>query len=135
MNIGQASKQAQLPAETIRRYAAIDLVCPQLAANGHRDYSDNVTHRQRLLQRARSLGFSIEKCRMLRSLCDDEHRESSHVKSIAKDKSARIDLKIEELVRLRQTLANLSAHCHGDDGPGCPIIDDRAGGGNIQQAS
>ena len=38
-----------------------------------------------------------------------------------------IQVKIKlELVGLRDTLQQLIDHCHGDDRPGCPIIEDLA---------
>lgn len=127
MNIGLASQQSGLPAKTIRYYEEISLIKPLRAENGYRDYSDKDVHRLRFLQRSRSLGFSIEECRLLLSLYHDEHRASADVKSLADGKIVQIDRKIEELKALRQTLSVLSKNCHGDDRPDCPIIDDLAG--------
>ncbi|MEP1206926.1 MAG: Cu(I)-responsive transcriptional regulator [Rhizobiaceae bacterium] len=127
MNIGLASQQSGLPTKTIRYYEEISLIKPSRAENGYRDYSDNDIHRLRFLQRSRSLGFSIDECRLLLSLYEDEHRASADVKTVANDKIAEIDRKISELKTLRQTLSVLSMNCHGDDRPDCPIIDDLAG--------
>ena len=123
MNIGHASKASNLPAKTIRYYEDIDLINPARTANGYRDYSDNDIHRLTFLQRSRSLGFSIEECRLLLSLYDDENRASADVKSIALSKITEIDRKIEELKSLRHTLSELAHHCHGNDKPDCPILD------------
>ena len=127
MNIGLASQQSGLPAKTIRYYEEIALIKPTRAENGYRDYFDKDIHRLRFLQRSRSLGFSIDECRLLLSLYEDEHRASADVKSLANDKIAQIDHKIDELKTLRQTLSVLAKNCHGDDRPDCPIIDDLAG--------
>ena len=127
MNIGLASEKSGLPPKTIRYYEDIDLIKPSRANNGYRDYSDNDIHRLRFLQRSRSLGFSIEECRLLLSLYEDDRRASADVKSIAQDKIAEVDRKISELKALRQTLATLSENCHGDGRPDCPIIADLAG--------
>ena len=127
MNIGLAAEKSGLPPKTIRYYEEIDLIRPGRAGNGYRDYSENDIHRLRFLQRSRSLGFSIEECRLLLSLYEDDRRASADVKSIAQDKIAEVDRKIRELKALRQTLATLSENCHGDDRPDCPIIDDLAG--------
>ena len=127
MNIGLASQQSGLPAKTIRYYEEIALIKPTRAENGYRDYSEQDIHRLRFLQRSRSLGFSIDECRLLLSLYEDEHRASADVKSLANDKIAQIDHKIDELKTLRQTLSVLAKNCHGDDRPDCPIIDDLAG--------
>lgn len=127
MNIGTAAEMAKLPPKTIRYYEDIDLLRPSRAANGYRDYSSQDVHRLRFLQRARSLGFTIEECRHLLSLYDDKNRASADVKALAMEKVAEIDRKVEELKSLRATLATLAAHCHGDNRPDCPIIEDLAG--------
>lgn len=127
MNIGEASQQSHLPPKTIRYYEDIALVKPARAENGYRDYSDSDLHRLRFLQRARSLGFTIEECRLLLSLYEDEHRESADVKELAERKITEIDRKIRELKSLKSTLSLLARECHGDNKPDCPIIDDLAG--------
>lgn len=127
MNIGHASQQSHLPAKTIRYYEEVALVQPDRAANGYRDYSDKDVHRLRFLQRSRSLGFTIEECRLLLSLYDDDHRASADVKAVALDKIGEVDRKISELKSLRKTLTALAQSCHGDDRPDCPIIDDLSG--------
>lgn len=128
MNIGQASKHTKLPAKTIRYYEDINLICPARADNGYRDYSDHDIHRLAFLQRSRSLGFTIEECRSLLSLYEDDHRASADVKAMALEKICEIDRKIVELRSLKSTLSNLAEHCHGDDKPNCPIIDDLSKG-------
>jgi len=127
MNIGEAAKQCELPAKTIRYYEDIELIQPERAGNGYRDYSVEDVHRLIFLQRSRSLGFTIEECRSLLSLYDDEQRASSDVKTIAKLKIDLIEQKIEELNSLKSTLSVLVKSCNGDHRPDCPIIDDLAG--------
>lgn len=126
MNIGDAAERSRLPAKTIRYYEDIGLVTPGRAENSYRDYSDADVQRLAFLQRARSLGFTIEECRELLSLYDDRNRASADVKSITRLKIEEIDRKIRELKSLKQTLSKLMTACHGDDRPDCPIIDDLA---------
>ena len=126
MNIGSAAKATDLPAKTIRYYEEIGLVRPARAANGYRDYSGEDVHRLRFVQRARSLGFSVDECRLLLSLYENEARASADVKALALEKIGEMDRKIAELQALRSTLVELADHCHGDDKPDCPIIDDLA---------
>ena len=97
MNIGKAAQKSQLPAKTIRYYEEVCLIKPSRAENGYRDYSAKDVHRLRFLQRSRSLGFTIEECRLLLSLYDNDQRASADVKSLAQDKIGEIDRKIEEL--------------------------------------
>ncbi|GLQ15856.1 Cu(I)-responsive transcriptional regulator [Maritalea porphyrae] len=132
MNIGQAAERSGLPAKTIRYYEEIDLIHPSRAANGYRDYGDQDLHRLCFLQRSRSLGFTIEECRTLLSLYDDEQRASADVKQIAKMKIDLIEKKIKELNSLKSTLSVLVKNCHGDDRPDCPILDDLAGKRSVE---
>lgn len=127
MNIGDAAERSGLPAKTIRYYEDIRLLKPARGDNGYRDYSDEDVHRLRFLQRARSLGFSVEECRQLLSLYGDRERSSANVKAIAESKLVEIDRKIAELAGLRKTLQHLVHNCHGDERPECPIIDELAG--------
>lgn len=127
MNIGEASDTTSLPAKTIRYYEDIGLIKPARAANGYRDYDDKDVHRLAFIQRSRSLGFTIDECRSLLSLYEDKERASSDVKEMAMDKIREIDRKLRELKSLRGTLKTLVDHCHGDDRPDCPIINEIAG--------
>lgn len=136
MNISKAAKLCGLPAKTIRYYEEIGLVRPLRADNGYRSYNESDVHRLRFVGRARGLGFTVEECRSLLSLYDDDHRASGDVKMMALDKVAEIDRKVGELQSLRDTLATLANNCHGDERPDCPIINDLAGtiAGNTLQS-
>ena len=127
MNIGEVAKTAGLPAKTIRYYEDIGLVTADRRPNGYRDYDDFHVHKLKFVQRARSLGFSIEECRGLLSLYEDKHRASADVKKMAEAKISQIDQKLVELKGLKDTLATLVSACHGDERPDCPILDDLAG--------
>ena len=128
MNIGQASDATGLPAKTIRYYEDISLIKPARATNGYRDYDGKDVRRLALIQRSRSLGFTIEQCRSLLSLYENKDRASSDVKELALERISEIDRKLKELKSLRNTLEILADHCHGDDRPDCPIIDEIAKG-------
>lgn len=132
MNIGIASEKSGLPSKTIRYYEDIGLLSPARTNNGYRDYSIADVHRLRFLQRSRSLGFSVDECRQLLSLYHDKERESADVKAIAQAKLVEIDRKIAELSGLRGLLHHLVEHCHCDERPDCPIIDELAGEGMVQ---
>ena len=128
MRIGEVARRAQLPAKTIRYYEEAGLIQPaERAGNGYRDYSEKELHRLRFIQRARSLGFSVEECRTLLSLYQDRDRSSADVKALARDHLRDIERKIAELESLRAVLSELVERCHGDHRPDCPILDDLAG--------
>jgi MerR family transcriptional regulator, copper efflux regulator len=132
MNIGDAAERSGLPPKTIRYYEDIRLLKPARGENGYRDYSNDDIHRLRFLQRARSLGFTVEECRQLLSLYGDRGRESADVKAIAEGKLAEIDRKVAELMSMRRTLEHLVHSCHGDERPECPILDELAGEDRVQ---
>lgn len=124
MNIGDAAAASGLPAKTIRYYEEVGLVRPARGANGYRDFSDQDAQKLAFLARARSLGFSLDDCRILLSLYEDRSRASADVKALALARIDDIDAKIAALGAMRQTLSDLAARCQGDDRPDCPILDD-----------
>lgn len=127
MNIGDAAEQSGLPVKTVRYYDEIGLVSPARSDSGYRAYSKVDLHRLQFVARARSLGFSLDDCRHLLSLYDDESRASADVKRIVREKLVEVDRKIEELQGLRNTLMHLADNCRGDSRPDCPILADLAG--------
>lgn len=127
MNIGEVSERSGLPPKTIRYYEDIKLVRPMRSDNGYRSFRESDIHKLAFLGRARALGFSIEDCRTLMDLYEDETRESAQVKALAKEHLSQIDNKISQLKSMRETLSHLIQSCHGDDRPDCPILSDLAG--------
>jgi MerR family copper efflux transcriptional regulator len=123
VNIGIAAAHSALPAKTIRYYEEIGLITPGRLDNGYRDYSDVDIQLLRFVQRARSLGFSVEHCRQLLDLYRDKTRASADVRRLAAQKVTEIEEKISDLIGLRDTLSDLVDHCHGDVRPDCPILD------------
>ncbi len=122
MNIGDVAAQTGLPAKTIRYYEEIGLVKPLRDANGYRAFRDQELHKLAFLSRARALGFTIDDCRTLLALYEDEDRASADVKEIANCHLARIDAKINDLRVMRETLSHLVKACAGDERPDCPIL-------------
>ncbi|MDE3237888.1 MAG: Cu(I)-responsive transcriptional regulator [Paracoccaceae bacterium] len=129
MNIATVAERSGLPAKTIRYYEDIGLIRPARRDNGYRDFAEADLHKLAFLGRARSLGFSIEECRMLLALWEDRSRASADVKALAQKHLDAIDAKIVELQGMRDTLASLVHHCAGDHRPDCPILSDLAGEG------
>ncbi|MGR3465418.1 Cu(I)-responsive transcriptional regulator [Limimaricola sp.] len=127
MNIGEAARRAGLPAKTIRYYEEIRLVAPPRDANGYRRFGEREVHKLAFLARARSLGFSIEDCRVLLSLYEDRDRASSEVRALAQRHATEIDARIARLEQMRATLGELIESCAGDARPDCPILKDLAG--------
>ena len=126
MNIGDVAEKSGLPPKTIRYYEEIGLVKPLRSENGYRYFLESDIHKLAFLGRARALGFTIEDCRNLMALYEDDQRASAEVKEIAEQHLERIDKKIAELEQMRATLSNLVHACAGDHRPDCPILADLA---------
>lgn len=124
MNISTAAKAAGLPVKTVRYYADIGLVqAPSRSNAGYRTYDDASVRKLVFIRRSREFGFSIDECRELLSLYQDQDRTSAEVKKIASNRLEEIEAKQRELQSLHDELAHLVKTCRGDHRPDCPIID------------
>ena len=124
MNIGKASKLSELTVKTVRYYANIDLVKPkQSSLTGYREYSEEDVLKLKFIGKARNFNFSINECRELLSLYENQNRPSKEVKKITLEKVSEIDKKLNELKNLRDELNYLANNCNGDDRPNCPILE------------
>lgn len=126
-NIGEAAALSGVSAKMIRHYEQIGLIPPpnRTFAN-YRYYGDNDLHRLRFIKRARALGFSMAQVGTLLALWDDPQRASAEVKRVALAHAAELAQKVRELQAMQHALQHLARHCHGDQRPQCPILDDLA---------
>lgn len=127
-NIGDASAMTGLSAKMIRHYESAGLL-PEVNRTfaGYRLYTDADLHRLRFVRRSRNLGFSMKQIEALLNLWSDENRASSEVKKLAQAHANELSKKIVEMQAMQRTLIALSKHCHGNQRPDCPILDDLAG--------
>lgn len=126
MNISEVATKTGLPPKTIRYYEEIGLIRPARGANGYRIFRADDVLKLAFLGRARALGFSIEDCRALLALYEDESRASADVKRLALVHLARVENKIAELQSMKESLRHLVRSCAGDERPDCPILRDLA---------
>ncbi|HDS1736755.1 MULTISPECIES: Cu(I)-responsive transcriptional regulator [Pseudomonas] len=131
MNIGQAARRSGLSTKMIRYYESIGLLKPaQRSDSGYRLYQADDLHSLAFIKRSRDLGFSLDEVAKLLTLWQDRQRASADVKALANEHIDALNTRIAELVSLRDTLAELVAHCQGDERPDCPILKDLANGKN-----
>ncbi|HXW04670.1 MAG TPA: Cu(I)-responsive transcriptional regulator [Vicinamibacterales bacterium] len=129
-NIGEAAAGSGVTPKMIRYYESLGLLKPaKRTTAGYRIYDPADVHVLRFVRRARDLGFSIDEIRQLLGLWQNRRRASAEVRKVAQRHIAELDQKIEELQGMRRTLEQLVHHCHGDERPECPILDDLAGVG------
>jgi MerR family transcriptional regulator, copper efflux regulator len=115
-NIGQAAEATGVSAKMIRHYESIGLIpkADRTFAN-YRIYSANDVHTLQFIKRARNLGFSMKQIEALLGLWQTR-RASSEVKKLAMHHVNDLDAR-----------RNLAEHCHGDQRPECPILEDLSG--------
>lgn len=124
-SIGRAAELSGVTPKMIRHYEALGLIPKAARTRGdYRVYTATDVHTLRFVRRARTLGFSMDEIGRLLNLWHDQRRTSADVKRLAQKHVAELDCRIEELQAMRSTLADLAQHCHGDERPECPILDD-----------
>ena len=129
MNIGEAAETTGVTPKMIRHYEQIGLIREAgRTGSGYRVYGPKDLSTLSFIRRARDLGFSIVQIRDLLTLWQDRARASADVKRIASAHIDEMKAKMRLLEDMVHTLEHLSAHCHGDDRPDCPILDQLATG-------
>jgi len=125
MNIGTVAARSGVPAKTIRYYESIGLIpAASRSENGYRHYFERDVQTLKFIQRARSLGFSVEDVSNLLELWRNKRRSSAHVRTLAHRDMVRMEEKIRELESSVYVLEDLIERCQGDDRPHCPILDE-----------
>ncbi|MCO6416839.1 Cu(I)-responsive transcriptional regulator [Siccirubricoccus sp. KC 17139] len=129
MNIGQAAAASGISAKMLRYYEEIGLM-PRASRSpsGYRLYTEADVQTLSFIRRARDLGLSIERIRLLIGLWHDRDRPSAEVKRIALEHVAELEDRIAELTAMRDRLRALAGHCHGDAQPDCPILEELEAG-------
>ena len=129
MNIGEVAALSEVNSKMIRRYEELGII-PKAGRTdaGYRQYSEKDVHVLRFVKRARELGFSMKDIKQLVNLWRNKTRSSSQVKSIAQKHQQELEKKLQEIQGMLNTINHLVHHCHGDQRPDCPILDDLSSG-------
>lgn len=125
MNIGEVAVLSEVNTKMIRRYEDLGII-PKAGRSlaGYRQYTEKDVHVLRFVKRARELGFAMKDIKQLVSLWRNKNRPSAQVKNIALKHKIELEKKLKEIQSMLGTLNNLVQHCHGDDRPDCPILDE-----------
>ena len=128
VNIGSAAQRSGISAKMVRHYESLGLL-PRVARtdSGYRQYSEADVHTLQFIKRGRDLGFSMVEIGELVGLWHNRKRASANVKRIAQRHLDDLAQRIEAMQAMQRALSSLLYHCHGDERPDCPILDDLAG--------
>ena len=128
VNIGSAAQRSGISAKMVRHYESLGLL-PRVARtdSGYRQYTEADVHTLQFIKRGRDLGFSMAEIAELVGLWHNRKRASASVKRIAQQHVDELAQRIEAMQAMQRTLVSLLNHCHGDERPDCPILDDLAG--------
>ena len=124
MKIGELSRRAEVPIDTVRYYERQGLLpAPERQASGYRKYhADDVTRLQ-FVRRAKALGFTLKEIQELLALSDHRDDDMADLKAATNDKLADVNRKIAELSRIRTGLETLVEACPGHGAlKHCPIL-------------
>jgi MerR family copper efflux transcriptional regulator len=127
-NIGDAAGASGVSAKMIRHYESIGLIAPaDRTFSNYRIYTQSEVHTLQFIRRARKMGFSMVQIKVLLGLWQDRKRASGEVKRLALEHIRDLEQKILDLESMKKALEGLAHHCHGDEMPDCPILEDLAG--------
>jgi Cu(I)-responsive transcriptional regulator len=128
VSIGVVARLSGLSSKMVRHYESLNLLEP-VARNesGYRQYGETDLRTLQFIKRARQHGFSMVEIAELVGLWHNRSRASASVKRIAQKHLDDLAQRIEAMQAMQRTLASLLKHCHGDERPDCPILDDLAG--------
>lgn len=128
LDIGRAARESGVSVRMVRHYETIGLLTGVARTDAnYRVYRPEDVHTLRFIKRARTLGFPMDEIRELVGLWKNAARPSASVKKIASRHIDELGRKVAELESMRSALQHLVRHCHGDERPECPILDDLAG--------
>ena len=124
LTIGDLARETGAKVETVRYYERIGILpSPARSPGGQRRYAPQHLKRLNFVRRARGLGFSLDDVRSLLRLVDEGGTGCEEVRGIAGAHLDNIALKIADLRRMAEVLAEMVRRCDSGDVPGCPIIE------------
>jgi MerR family mercuric resistance operon transcriptional regulator len=126
LTIGRLARASGVGVETVRYYQELGLLpCPAKGATIRR-YPSALVERIRFIKRAQNLGFLLSEIADLLALDDGTQR--GPIRDIAGKRLEQIEVKLQDLQRMRRALKTLLAACaESDSMQPCPIIATLAG--------
>jgi DNA-binding transcriptional MerR regulator len=110
MRSGKLAELAGVSADTLRHYERLGLLPPpQRSAGGYRLYAPSALDRVRMIRRALAIGFSLKELGRILRVREQGGAPCREVRSMAGEKLAELERKIEEMTALQRLLKGLLA--------------------------
>lgn len=124
LTIGQVAKQAHVSLDTIRLYERYGLIKePQRAANGYRQYSEEIIDCLKFIARTKKMGFTLKEIKELLVIHQTSQHPCGHIKQRTQDKLKQVHEKIGELKQLETALFQLLSECEQHQADDlCPLF-------------
>jgi len=122
LSIGQLAKLAGINVETIRFYQKRGLIqLPPKPEIGYRIYSQEAVSRLIFIQQAKQVGFTLTEIQELLGL--DDSCNCKEAKLMAQQKLTLTNEKLNELLRIKETLETYIDNCEQNNpSDKCPIL-------------
>ena len=123
LTIGKVAKAAAVNVETIRFYQWKGLIAePPKVLGGFRYYPEKCIEDICFIKRAQAIGFTLEEIKDLLAMDNCDSCQQTHDASLIKLNM--VNARIDEFLRIRQTLQTLIGKCEKENYKAtCPIID------------
>jgi len=125
MRIGKLAALGGCSAETIRYYEKEKLLPePHRLENGYRDYSSEHLKWLQFILRSRKLGFSQRQVKELAAVSGHNSDVCDDVHAMLLVHIAEVETKLEDLMKMKDSLQRLEQKCREDTLHSCPVIDE-----------
>jgi Cd(II)/Pb(II)-responsive transcriptional regulator len=115
MKIGELAQAAKCTVETIRYYEKEGLLPePGRTASKYRCYGEEHVERLRFIRNCRALDMTHQEIRTLLGAMDRPSSDCTPVNELLDEHIAHVDVRIEELERLKRQLAGLRNRCRSE---------------------
>ncbi|HCK7399345.1 TPA: MerR family transcriptional regulator [Acinetobacter baumannii] len=115
LSIGQLSKKADVPIDTIRYYEKVGVLDRiQRLENNYRVYTDQTLADLLFIKHCRELDISLSDIKTLKEMKAQPKRACTEVDNLVNKYLIEVSEKIERLLLLKETLIDLKQHCSTD---------------------
>ena len=135
LSISEVAKASKVNIATVRYYERCGLISdPPRTESGYRKFPVEIVERIKFIRRSQELGFTLSEIEKLLMISDnDKNFDSEEILQFTNHKIQEIELKIQDLKKIKSVLKALSDQCPGLGNPicKCPIIETLSKGGEL----